>query len=95
MITRWTRDQSIRTVHGNQTMHSSKSDEQIATGSEMCMFALSVSIVESEETLRRHWLICMDRSNAMHELHQFDKTKRFGMRFLDSADLGGYDKWTA
>ncbi|GJZ18186.1 hypothetical protein Tco_0554309 [Tanacetum coccineum] len=42
---RWTRDHPLEQVHGNPTMPV-QTRRQLATDPEMCMFALTVSIVE-------------------------------------------------
>ncbi|GJX44907.1 hypothetical protein Tco_0261583 [Tanacetum coccineum] len=50
---RWTRDHPLEQVHGNPTMPV-QTRRQLATDPEMCMFALTVSIVEKEAMLILH-----------------------------------------
>ncbi|GJZ60184.1 retrovirus-related pol polyprotein from transposon TNT 1-94 [Tanacetum coccineum] len=69
---RWTRDHPLEQVHGNPTMPVQK--RQLATDPEMCMFALTVSIVEpkniKEAMADSAWIEAMQ-----DELHQFDRLK--------------------
>ncbi|GKB39899.1 retrovirus-related pol polyprotein from transposon TNT 1-94 [Tanacetum coccineum] len=70
---RWTRDHPLEQVRGNPTMPV-QTRRQLATDPEMCMFALTVSIVEpkniKEAMVDSAWI------EAMHEeLHQFDRLK--------------------
>ncbi|GJS37056.1 retrovirus-related pol polyprotein from transposon TNT 1-94 [Tanacetum coccineum] len=64
---RWTRDHPLEQVRGNPTM-------PLATDPEMCMFALTVSIVEpkniKEAMADSAWIEAMQ-----DELHQFDRLK--------------------
>ncbi|GJS09813.1 hypothetical protein Tco_0366609 [Tanacetum coccineum] len=70
---RWTRDHPLEQVLGNPTMPV-QTRRQLATDPEMCMFALTVSIVKpkniKEAMVDSTWI------NAMQdELHQFDRLK--------------------
>ncbi|GJZ70193.1 retrovirus-related pol polyprotein from transposon TNT 1-94 [Tanacetum coccineum] len=70
---RWTRDHPLEQVHGNPTMPV-QIRRQLATDPEMCMFALTVSIVEpkniKEAMADSTWIEAMQ-----DELHQFDRLK--------------------
>ncbi|GJR54255.1 retrovirus-related pol polyprotein from transposon TNT 1-94 [Tanacetum coccineum] len=70
---RWTRDHPLEQVRGNPTMPV-QTRRQLATDPEMCMFALTVSIVEpkniKEAMVDSAWIEAMQ-----DELHQFDKLK--------------------
>ncbi|GJS22915.1 integrase, catalytic region, zinc finger, CCHC-type containing protein [Tanacetum coccineum] len=70
---RWTRDHPLEQVRGNPTMPV-RIRRQLATDPEMCMFALTVSIVETknikEAMADSAWIEAMQ-----DELHQFDKLK--------------------
>ncbi|GJV34445.1 retrovirus-related pol polyprotein from transposon TNT 1-94 [Tanacetum coccineum] len=70
---RWTRDHPLEQVHGNLTMPV-QTRRQLATDPEMCMFALTVSIVEpkniKEAMADSAWIEAMQ-----DELHQFDRLK--------------------
>ncbi|GJT45327.1 retrovirus-related pol polyprotein from transposon TNT 1-94 [Tanacetum coccineum] len=70
---RWTRDHPLEQVHGNPTMPV-QTRRQLATDPEMCMFALTVSIVEpkniKEAMADSAWIEAMQ-----DELHQFDRLK--------------------
>ncbi|GJY38543.1 ribonuclease H-like domain-containing protein [Tanacetum coccineum] len=65
---RWTRDHPLEQVHGNPTMPV-QTRRQLATDPEMCMFALTVSIVEpkniKEAMADSAWIEAMQE-----ELHQ-------------------------
>ncbi|GJX90297.1 hypothetical protein Tco_0343623 [Tanacetum coccineum] len=68
---RWTRDHPLEQVHGNPTMPV-QIKRQLAADPEMCMFALTVSIVEpkniKEAMADSAWIEAMQ-----DELHQFDR----------------------
>ncbi|GJZ65382.1 retrovirus-related pol polyprotein from transposon TNT 1-94, partial [Tanacetum coccineum] len=68
---RWTRDHPLEQVRGNPTMPV-QTRRQLATDPEMCMFALTVSIVEpkniKEAMADSAWIEAMQ-----DELHQFDR----------------------
>ncbi|GJR51375.1 retrovirus-related pol polyprotein from transposon TNT 1-94 [Tanacetum coccineum] len=70
---RWTRDHPLEQVRGNPTMPV-QTRRQLATDPEMCMFALTVSIVEpkniKEAMADSAWIEAMQE-----ELHQFDRLK--------------------
>ncbi|GJY80906.1 retrovirus-related pol polyprotein from transposon TNT 1-94 [Tanacetum coccineum] len=70
---RWTRDHPLEQVRGNPTMPV-QTRRQLATDPEMCMFALTVSIVEpkniKEVMADSAWIEAMQ-----DELHQFDRLK--------------------
>ncbi|GKB21475.1 integrase, catalytic region, zinc finger, CCHC-type containing protein [Tanacetum coccineum] len=70
---RWTRDHPLEQVRGNPTMPV-QTRRQLATDLEMCMFALTVSIVEpkniKEAMADSAWIEAMQ-----DELHQFDRLK--------------------
>ncbi|GJW70798.1 retrovirus-related pol polyprotein from transposon TNT 1-94 [Tanacetum coccineum] len=70
---RWTRDHPLEQVHGNPTMPV-QTRRQLATDPKMCMFALTVSIVEpkniKEAMADSAWIESMQE-----ELHQFDRLK--------------------
>ncbi|GJT85304.1 hypothetical protein Tco_1067021 [Tanacetum coccineum] len=70
---RWTRDHPLEQVRGNPTMPV-QTRRQLATDPEMCMFALTVSIVEpkniKEAMVDSAWIKAMQ-----DELHQFDRLK--------------------
>ncbi|GKF33292.1 hypothetical protein Tco_0106492, partial [Tanacetum coccineum] len=70
---RWTRDHPLEQVRGNLTMPV-QTRQQLATDPEMCMFALTVSIVEpkniKEAMADSAWIEAMQ-----DELHQFDRLK--------------------
>ncbi|GKA92695.1 gag-pol polyprotein [Tanacetum coccineum] len=70
---RWTRDHPLEQVRGNPTMPV-QTRRQLATDPEMCMFALTVSIVEpkniKEAMADSAWIEAMQ-----DELHQFDRLK--------------------
>ncbi|GJT87543.1 retrovirus-related pol polyprotein from transposon TNT 1-94 [Tanacetum coccineum] len=70
---RWTRDHPLEQVRGNPTMPV-QTRRQLATDPEMCMFALTVSIVEpkniKEAMADFAWIKAMQ-----DELHQFDRLK--------------------
>ncbi|GJR01886.1 retrovirus-related pol polyprotein from transposon TNT 1-94 [Tanacetum coccineum] len=70
---RWTRDHPLEQVRGNPTMPV-QTRQQLATDPEMCMFALTVSIVEpkniKEAMADSAWIKAMQ-----DELHQFDRLK--------------------
>ncbi|GJQ98818.1 retrovirus-related pol polyprotein from transposon TNT 1-94 [Tanacetum coccineum] len=70
---RWTRDHPLEQVRGNPTMPV-QTRRQLATDPEMCMFALTVSIVEpkniKEAMADSAWIEAMQ-----DELHQFDNLK--------------------
>ncbi|GJV97986.1 retrovirus-related pol polyprotein from transposon TNT 1-94 [Tanacetum coccineum] len=70
---RWTRDRPLEQVRGNPTMPV-QTRRQLATDPEMCMFALTVSIVEpkniKEAMADSAWIEAMQ-----DELHQFDRLK--------------------
>ncbi|GJY21521.1 retrovirus-related pol polyprotein from transposon TNT 1-94 [Tanacetum coccineum] len=70
---RWTRDHPLEQVRGNPTMPV-QTRRQLATDPEMCMFALTVSIVEpkniKEAMANSAWIEAMQ-----DELHQFDRLK--------------------
>ncbi|GJT66888.1 retrovirus-related pol polyprotein from transposon TNT 1-94, partial [Tanacetum coccineum] len=71
---RWTRDHPLEQVRGNPTMLV-QTRRQLAADPEMCMFALTVSIVEpkniKEAMADSAWIEAMQ-----DELHQFDRPKR-------------------
>ncbi|GJX98958.1 gag-pol polyprotein [Tanacetum coccineum] len=71
---RWTRDHPLEQVRGNPTMPVQTRRRQLATDPEMCMFALTVSIVEpkniKEAMADSAWIEAMQ-----DELHQFDRLK--------------------
>ncbi|GJW14181.1 retrovirus-related pol polyprotein from transposon TNT 1-94 [Tanacetum coccineum] len=76
---RWTKDHPLEQVHGNPTMPV-QTRRQLATDPEMCMFALTVSIVEPKNIkdvmANSAWIEAMQ-----DELHQFDRgTKSVGTR---------------
>ncbi|GJQ96190.1 retrovirus-related pol polyprotein from transposon TNT 1-94 [Tanacetum coccineum] len=70
---RWTRDHPLEQVRGNPSMPV-QTRRQLATDLEMCMFALTVSIVEpkniKEAMADSAWIEAMQ-----DELHQFDRLK--------------------
>ncbi|GJX79857.1 retrovirus-related pol polyprotein from transposon TNT 1-94, partial [Tanacetum coccineum] len=70
---RWTRDHPLEQVRGNPTMPV-QTRRQLAADPEMCMFALTVSIVEpkniKEAMADSAWIEAMQ-----DELHQFDRLK--------------------
>ncbi|GJT23144.1 retrovirus-related pol polyprotein from transposon TNT 1-94 [Tanacetum coccineum] len=70
---RWTRDHPLEQVRGNPTMPV-QTRRQLATDPEMCMFALTVSIVElkniKEAMAESAWIESMQ-----DELYQFDRLK--------------------
>ncbi|GJR66315.1 retrovirus-related pol polyprotein from transposon TNT 1-94 [Tanacetum coccineum] len=70
---RWTRDHPLEQVRGNPTMPV-QTRRQLATDPEMCMFALTVSIVQPKnikETMADFaWIEAIQ-----DELHQFDRLK--------------------
>ncbi|GKA32324.1 retrovirus-related pol polyprotein from transposon TNT 1-94 [Tanacetum coccineum] len=70
---RWTRDHPLEQVNGNLTMPV-QTRRKLATNPEMCMFALTESIVESknikEAMADSAWIEAMQ-----DELHQFDRLK--------------------
>ncbi|GJS35034.1 retrovirus-related pol polyprotein from transposon TNT 1-94 [Tanacetum coccineum] len=70
---RWTRDHPLEQVCGNPTMPV-QIRRQLATDPEMCMFALTMSIVEpkiiKEAMADTAWIEAMQ-----DELHQFDRLK--------------------
>ncbi|GJR04729.1 retrovirus-related pol polyprotein from transposon TNT 1-94 [Tanacetum coccineum] len=70
---RWTRDHPLEQVRGNPTMPV-QTRRQLATDPEMCMFVLTVSIVEpkniKEAMADSAWIEAMQ-----DELHQFDRLK--------------------
>ncbi|GJW98491.1 gag-pol polyprotein [Tanacetum coccineum] len=70
---RWTKDHPLEQVRGNPTMPV-QTRRQLATDPEMCMFALTVSIVEpkniKEAMADSAWIEAMQ-----DELHQFDRLK--------------------
>ncbi|GJS07130.1 retrovirus-related pol polyprotein from transposon TNT 1-94 [Tanacetum coccineum] len=70
---RWTRDHPLEQVRGNPTMLV-QTRQQLATDPEMCMFALTVSIVEpkniKEAMADSAWIEAMQ-----DKLHQFDRLK--------------------
>ncbi|GJZ16086.1 retrovirus-related pol polyprotein from transposon TNT 1-94 [Tanacetum coccineum] len=70
---RWTRDHPLEQVRGNPTMPV-QTRRQLATDPEMCMFALTVSIVEPKNIKKvmvdSAWIEAMQ-----DELHQFDRLK--------------------
>ncbi|GKA24849.1 retrovirus-related pol polyprotein from transposon TNT 1-94 [Tanacetum coccineum] len=70
---RWTRDHPLEQVRRNPTMPV-QTRRQLATDPEMCMFALTVSIVEpkniKEAMADSAWIEAMQE-----ELHQFDRLK--------------------
>ncbi|GJU18577.1 integrase, catalytic region, zinc finger, CCHC-type containing protein [Tanacetum coccineum] len=78
---RWTRDHPLEQVCGNPTMPV-QTRRQLATDPEMCMFALTVSIVEpkniKEAMADSAWIEAMQ-----DELHQFLTTYQ-GMHFEES-----------
>ncbi|GJS08219.1 retrovirus-related pol polyprotein from transposon TNT 1-94 [Tanacetum coccineum] len=73
---RWTRDHPLEQVRGNPTMPV-QTRRQLATDPEMCMFALTVSIVEpkniKEAMADSAWIEAMQ-----DELISFDRTKSLG-----------------
>ncbi|GJX44837.1 retrovirus-related pol polyprotein from transposon TNT 1-94 [Tanacetum coccineum] len=70
---RWTRDHPLEQVYGNPTMPV-QTRRQLATDPKICMFALTVSIVEpkniKEAMVDSAWIEAMQ-----DELHQFDRLK--------------------
>ncbi|GJW92768.1 retrovirus-related pol polyprotein from transposon TNT 1-94 [Tanacetum coccineum] len=78
----WTRDHPLEQVRGNPTMPV-QTRRQLATDPEMCMFALTVSIVEpkniKEAMADSAWIEAMQ-----DELHQFDRLKEEGIDFEES-----------
>ncbi|GJW71255.1 retrovirus-related pol polyprotein from transposon TNT 1-94 [Tanacetum coccineum] len=68
---RWTKDDLLTQVYGNQSKPV-QTRRKLATDPEMCMFALTVSIVEPENIkdamVDSAWIEAMQE-----ELHQFDK----------------------
>ncbi|GJQ98736.1 retrovirus-related pol polyprotein from transposon TNT 1-94 [Tanacetum coccineum] len=70
---RWTKDHPLEQVRGNPTMPV-QTRRQLTTDPEMCMFALTVSIVEpkniKEAMADSAWIEAMQ-----DELHQFDRLK--------------------
>ncbi|GJW34290.1 retrovirus-related pol polyprotein from transposon TNT 1-94 [Tanacetum coccineum] len=68
---RWTKDHPLTQVHGNPSKPV-QTRRQLATDPEMCMFALTVSIVEpkniKEAMADSAWIEAMQE-----ELHQFDR----------------------
>ncbi|GJX84842.1 retrovirus-related pol polyprotein from transposon TNT 1-94 [Tanacetum coccineum] len=79
---RWTRDHPLEQVRGNPSKPF-KHERQLATDPEMCMFALTVSIVEpkniKEAMADSAWIEAMQ-----DELHQFDRLKEEGIDFEES-----------
>ncbi|GJY26830.1 retrovirus-related pol polyprotein from transposon TNT 1-94 [Tanacetum coccineum] len=79
---RWTRDHPLEQVHGNPTMPV-QTRRQLATDPEMCMFALTMSIVEpkniKEAMADSAWIEAMQE-----ELHQFNRLKEEGIDFEES-----------
>ncbi|GJZ13618.1 retrovirus-related pol polyprotein from transposon TNT 1-94 [Tanacetum coccineum] len=79
---RWTRDHPLEQVRGNPTMPV-QTRRQLAIDLEMCMFALTVSIVEhkniKEAMADSAWIEAMQ-----DELHQFDRLKEEGIDFEES-----------
>ncbi|GJZ23658.1 retrovirus-related pol polyprotein from transposon TNT 1-94, partial [Tanacetum coccineum] len=79
---RWTRDHPLEQVRGNPTMPV-QTRRQLATDPEMCMFALTVSIVKpkniKEAMADSAWIEAMQ-----DELHQFDRLKEEGIDFEES-----------
>ncbi|GJU47933.1 hypothetical protein Tco_1217488 [Tanacetum coccineum] len=70
---RWTRDHPLEQVRRNPTMPV-QTRRQLAIDLEMCMFALTVSIVEPKNI--KEAMADSARIEAMHdELHQFDRLK--------------------
>ncbi|GKF76480.1 hypothetical protein Tco_0225924 [Tanacetum coccineum] len=67
----WTKDHPLTQVHGNPSK-TVQTRRQLATDLEMCMFALTVSIVEpkniKEAMADSAWIEAMQE-----ELHQFDR----------------------
>ncbi|GJX07882.1 retrovirus-related pol polyprotein from transposon TNT 1-94, partial [Tanacetum coccineum] len=86
---RWTRDHPLEQVRGNPTMPV-QTRRQLATDPKMCMFALTVSIVEpkniKEAMADSAWIEAMQ-----DELHQFDRLKSYtqeeGINFEESFAL--------
>ncbi|GKA22026.1 retrovirus-related pol polyprotein from transposon TNT 1-94 [Tanacetum coccineum] len=78
---RWTRDHPLEQVLEIQTMPVQKTDS--CTDPEMCMFALTMSIVEpkniKEAMADSAWIEAMQ-----DELHQFDRLKEEGIDFEES-----------
>ncbi|GKA72865.1 retrovirus-related pol polyprotein from transposon TNT 1-94 [Tanacetum coccineum] len=79
---RWRKDHPLTQVRGNPSK-SVQTRRQLATDPEMCMFALTVSIVEpkiiKEAMADSVWI------EAMHEeLHQFDRHQEEGIDFEES-----------
>ncbi|GJT69003.1 reverse transcriptase domain-containing protein [Tanacetum coccineum] len=64
-------ESALEQVRGNPTMPV-QTRRQLAADPEMCMFALTVSIVEPKNIRRAKADYALDRSNA-DELHQFDR----------------------
>ncbi|GJR42591.1 retrovirus-related pol polyprotein from transposon TNT 1-94 [Tanacetum coccineum] len=81
---RWTKDHPLTQVHGNPSKPL-QTRRQLATDLEMCMFALTVSIVEPKNIKE-----AMDDSawiKAMQEeLHQFNRLQEEGIDFEESFD---------
>ncbi|GJZ98106.1 hypothetical protein Tco_0670559 [Tanacetum coccineum] len=70
---RWTRDHPLEQVRGNPTMPV-QTRRQLATDPEMCMFALTVSIVEPKNI--KEAMAILHGSKAMQdELHQIEQLK--------------------
>ncbi|GKA12338.1 hypothetical protein Tco_0691884 [Tanacetum coccineum] len=70
---RWTRDHPLEQVRRNPTMPV-QTRRQLATDPEMCMFVLTVSIVEPKNI--KEAMADSARIEAMQdELHQFDRLK--------------------
>ncbi|GKF28590.1 hypothetical protein Tco_0094932, partial [Tanacetum coccineum] len=82
---RWTKDHPLEQVRGNPTMPV-QTRRQLATDPEMCMFALTVSIVEpkniKEAMADSAWIEAMQ-----DELHQFDRVIDFEESFAPVARL--------
>ncbi|GJS94773.1 putative reverse transcriptase domain-containing protein [Tanacetum coccineum] len=91
---RWTRDHPLEQVRGNPTMPV-QTRRQLATNPEMCMFALTVSIVEpnkiKEAMADSAWIEAMQ-----DELHQFDKLKVYNCKphtFKGTEGVVGLKRW--
>ncbi|GJU32614.1 retrovirus-related pol polyprotein from transposon TNT 1-94 [Tanacetum coccineum] len=82
---RWIKDHPLTQVHGNPSKPV-QTRRQLATDPEMCMFALTVSIIEpkniKEAMADSAWIEAMQE-----ELHQFDRLQEEGIDFKESFAL--------
>ncbi|GKB00138.1 hypothetical protein Tco_0828131 [Tanacetum coccineum] len=70
---RWTKDHPLEQVHGNPTMPV-QTRRQLATDLKMCMFTLTVSIVE-QKNIKDAMADSAWNEAMQEELHQFDRLK--------------------